>query len=150
MPFLMSGESRLVRTMSDDKDKKDPPKTDGTGSDPATSGTPTTMGFGELLGHIDSRIESILSKRPGKGDSGTGGGNSGTGTASESDPISVREQLRAELAKLQGEEAAKKKDADRDVTIEELKATVAKLSEAAPAENVSRVTQFMWGKKSKT
>lgn len=132
--------------MSDDgKDKKNPGTTDGTGSETDSSSSATTMGFGELLGHIDSRIESILSKRPGKSSAESGG----TGGASENDPQSVRDQLRAELAKLQGEEAARQKEADRDVTIEELKATVAKLSEAAPEEHVSRLTEIMWGKKSK-
>lgn len=126
--------------MSDDKDKKDTAKGDGSGSD-SNTGTATAMGFGELLGHIDSRIESILGKKSGSADSSKSGGTNGE------DPQSVRDQLRAELAKLKGEEDAQKKEADRDVTIEELKTQVAKLSEAKPEENVSRLTQIMWGKK---
>lgn len=146
MPFLMSGVSRLARTMSDDKNPKDQTASDGTGSGTDNSGTPTTMGFGELFGHIDSRIEAILGKKSSKG---TDSSKAGTGTAGEADPQSVREQLRAELAKLQGEEAAKQKEADRDVTIEELKAQVSKLTEGAPQENVSKLTQIMWGKREK-
>lgn len=129
--------------MSDDKNKTDPPKGDGTGSDSGTPTGPTTMGFSELFGHIDSRIDAILGKRRST-DAGKDTATSGTGGE---DPQSIRAQLQAELAKLQGEEAAKKKDADRDVTIEELKAQVTKLSEAAPVENVSKLTQIMWGKK---
>src|SRR5258708_4224017 len=118
MPSPMNGVSRLVRTMSDDtKDKKDPAKGDGTGSDPGSQAGTPTMGFGELFGHIDSRIESILGKRR-PADAGAKGAATGTGGEN---PESIRAQLQAELAKLQGEEAAKKKDADRDVTIEELK-----------------------------
>jgi hypothetical protein len=131
--------------MSDDKKQADSSKDDGSGSDSGTTNTATTMGFGELLGHIDSRIESLLSKR-GKSDSGNSKDTGAPGTA---DPQSVREQLRAELAKLQGEEAAAKKDADRDVTIQELKDQIAKITETAPVENVSKLTAFMWGKKPK-
>lgn len=131
--------------MSDDKNKTDPPKTDGTGSDPAKTGTPTTVGFGELFGYIDERIKTAL----GKSDKTTDGTKTDSGTPGTGDPQSVRDQLRAELAKLQGEEAAAKKEADRDVTIAELKATVDKLSEAAPEEHISKLTEIMWGKKTK-
>lgn len=133
--------------MSDDKDPKNPPKGDGTGPDAGNTGTSTTIGFGELFGHIDSRIEAILGKKSG---SSTNGAKTGTSGAGEADPQSVREQLRAELAKLQGEDAAKKKEADRDVTIQELKDTVTKLTEVRPEENVSKLTSFMWGKKKKS
>jgi hypothetical protein len=105
------------------------------------------MGFGELFGHIDSRIDAAVEKLRGGGSKPAGtDGTTGVGGA---DPTSVRDQLRAELAKLQGEEAAKQKEADRDVSIEELKAQVAKLSEAAPVEETSKLTAFMWGKRNK-
>lgn len=130
--------------MSDDsKDKTDSSKGDGTGSDPGAQTGATTMGFGELFGHIDSRIEALLGKRRST-DAGAKGTDTGTGGEN---PESIRAQLQTELAKLQGEEAAKKKDADRDVTIEELKAQVTKLTEEKPEENVSKLTQIMWGKK---
>lgn len=131
--------------MSDDKNPKDSGKPDGTGSETDPKNPATTVGFGELLGHIDSRIESILSKRGNTNTDSKGG----SGTTGE-DPQSVREQLRAELAKLQGEEAAAKKDADRDVTIQQLVERMDKISEAAPVEEVGRLTAIMWGKRSKS
>lgn len=130
--------------MSDDKSPKDPPKTDGSGSAPTDSGNATAIPFGELMGHIDSRISALLGKQP-KGNDGTATG--GTAAAGTADPQSVRDQLRAELAKLQGEEAAKQKEVDRDVTIAELKEQVAQIKEGAPVQEVSRLTQIMWGKK---
>ena len=131
--------------MSDDKtkDQKDSTKGDGTGSDSGTPAGTTTMGFGELFGHIDQRIESLLGKRSADASKGSGTGTEGT------DPSSIRQQLRDELAKLQGEEADKQKALDRDVTIEQLKEQVAKLSEARPEENVSKLTRLMWGEKKK-
>ena len=131
--------------MSDDKSKTDPPKGDGTGPESTEKGGSTTIPFGELLGTIDSRIQSIL----GKSGKSTGDAKSDSGTPGASDPQGIREQLRTELAKLQGEEAAAKKQADQDVTIEEIKAQVAKLTEEPPAENFSKLTQFMWGKREK-
>lgn len=132
--------------MSDDsKDKKNSGTSDGTGSTATETNPPTTLPFGELLGAIDQRIQTALEKR----DKGADGSKADSGTPGAGDPQGIREQLRAELAKLQGEEAAAKKDADRDVTIEELKQQVAKLSEDPPQENVSKLTAFMWGKKTK-
>lgn len=135
--------------MSDDKSKdktaSNPPSSDGTGSTTDDKSGAVSVGFGELLGHIDSRIEAILSKRK-----GADGDSKAASEAGAGDPGGIREQLRAELAKLQGEEAAKKREADRDVTIQELKETVSKLTEEKPAENYSKLTQLMWGKRSKT
>lgn len=131
--------------MSDDKDKKDSAKSDGTGSSTGTTDDATKVGFGELFGYIDERIKSALGKS-----SGTDGGkDTGTTDASGADPQDVAAQVRAELAKLSGEEASKKKDADRDVTIEELKTTVAKLTEEKPEEKLPWITEKMWGKRSK-
>lgn len=134
--------------MSDDKNKTDPPKGDGTG--PATTdagtGNATAIPFGELMGHIDSRISALLGKQS-KGNDGNATG--GTAPAGTPDPQGIREQLRAELAKLQGEEAAKQKEADRDVTIAELKEQITKITEGAPVQEVSKLTQIMWGKRTK-
>jgi hypothetical protein len=130
--------------MSDDKNPKDSAKGDGTGSESGKTGEGTpSIPFGELIGHIDSRIETLLEKRR-TPDADKKTGSTGAGTEN---PESIRDQLRAELAKLQGEEAAKQKDAERDVTLQELKDQVAQLAEAKPQENVSKLTQIMWGKR---
>ena len=136
--------------MSDDKTQKDSPKSDGTGSDAGTATTDpgnkaTTFGFGELLGAIDSRIDAAVRKATGKG-----GENSGTKSGTTEDPQSVAEQVRQEIAKLSGEKAAADKDAARDVSIQELKDRMDKISEEKPIESVSRLTAFMWGKKQKS
>jgi len=141
--------------MSDDKSKKDQGTGDGTGaatdSDKTGSGTgsgtgATSMPFAELMGHIDSRIESAVRKVVGgKSSDGSDGGDAGKAES----PESVAQQVRNELTKLNGEEAAKQKDADRDVTIAELKEQVTKLSEEAPTQTVSKLTQIMWGSRKK-
>lgn len=144
----MSGESGLVRTMSDDPAKKDQGKGDGTGTAPDAdktgSGSATAMPFSELMGHIDSRIESAVRKVVG----GKSEGGSTDKTVQET-PESVAQQVRTELAKLNSEESAAKKEADREVTITQLQEQVSKLSENAPTQTVSKLTQFMWGGKKK-
>lgn len=134
--------------MSDDKTKTDQGTSDGTKSttEPektgSGSGSPTAMPFSELMGQIDSRIESAVRKVLG-GKSESGSGDQGK----NENPSDVASQVRAELAKLNGEEAAKQKEADRDVTIAELREQVTKLSEAAPTQQVSKLTQILWGGK---
>lgn len=132
--------------MSDDKTKKDQGTGDGgqptTEPDKTGSGSTTAMPFSELMGQIDSRIESAVRKVLG-GKSESGSGDQGK----TENPSDVASQVRAELAKLNGEEAAKQKEADRDVTIQELKEQVTKLSEAAPEQHVSKLTQVLWGGK---
>lgn len=139
--------------MSDDKNKKDQTSSDGTGTDSGTSGSTdnaTKLGFGELFGYIDERIKSAMGGGAGSGkDSGTAG-KGGDGAPGSGDPQSVADQVRRELAKLSGEKEAADKDAARDVTIAELKEQVAKISEEKPAENFSKLTQLMWGKRSKS
>lgn len=132
--------------MSDDKTKTDQGTGDGT--KPTTepektgSGSATAMPFSELMGQIDSRIESVVRKViGGKSESGSGD------QAKAENPSDVAAQVRAELAKLNGEEAARQKEADRDVTIAELTEQVTKLSEAAPTQQVSKLTQILWGGK---
>lgn len=138
--------------MSDDKT----PKNQGTGSGTATdSGTnsggtgsadggnhqSTTIGFTELLGTIDQRIESTVRKV-------LGGKSEGEGEkTSKESPESVAQQVRNELLKLNSEEAEKQKRADQEVTIKELQEQVTKLSEAAPTQQVSKLTQILWGGK---
>ena len=132
--------------MSDDKTKSDQGTGNGTGteseSEKAGSGSTTAMPFSELMGQIDSRIESAVRKVLG----GKSEGDSGDQAKAEN-PSDVASQVRAELAKLNGEAAAKQKEADRDVTIQELKDQVTKLSEAAPTQQVSKLTQILWGGK---
>lgn len=132
--------------MSDDKTKTDQGTGDGT--KPTTepektgSGSAPSMPFAELMGQIDSRIESAVRKVMG-GKSESGSGDQGKAE----DPTDVASQVRAELAKLNGEQAAKQKEADRDVTINELKEQVTKLSEAPPTQQVSKLTRIVWGGK---
>ena len=132
--------------MSDDKTKTDQGTGNGTGTDSESektgSGSATAMPFSELMGQIDSRIESAVRKVIG----GKSEGGSGDQAKAEN-PSDVASQVRAELAKLNGEAAAKQKEADRDVTIQELKDQVTKLSEAAPTQQVSKLTQILWGGK---
>lgn len=133
--------------MSDDKNPKNTGTGDGTGTGESGkdgTGATTTIPFGELMGQIDSRIESAVRKvLGGKSESGS------TDSGSKETPESVAQQVRNELAKLNSEDAAAKKEADREVTIQQLQEQVTKLSEAAPVQTVSKLTQFMWGGKKK-
>ena len=132
--------------MSDDKTKTDQGTGDGTKSttEPEKTGSSsaTAMPFSELMGQIDSRIESAVRKVIG----GKAEGGSGDQGKTEN-PTDVAAQVRAELVKLNGEEAEKRKQAEQEVTINELKEQVTKLSEAAPVQTVSKLTQIMWGGK---
>lgn len=133
--------------MSDDKNPKNQGTGDGTGPQSGTGSTEpdkaTTFGFGELMGAIDTRIETAVRNVLGKG----GASENKTDAAA---PESVAQQVRNELAKLNGEEAAKQKDADRDVTIQQLQEQVTKLEEGTPAQSVSKLTQLMWGGRKKS
>lgn len=139
--------------MSDDgKNQKDQGAGNGTTGDQSgnSSGTDdktTTVSFGELMGQIDTRIESVVRRVMG-GKSSETDGNTGDGTKKDT-PESVAQQVRNELAKLNSEEAEKKKQADQEVTINELKEQVTKLSEGAPVQEVSKLTQVMWGGRKK-
>lgn len=139
--------------MSDDKSKN---KTgdasgDNTGTPPTDgNGTSTSIPFGELWGQIDSRIEGAVRKVMGKGGDGASSASGETGTGSQADVQSVADQVRAELAKLNGEKEAADKAAQQEVTIQELKDQVAKITEGAPEQPVSRLTELMWGKRKKS